>query len=92
MNAEKEVLIFGGKWQVEVHVFGFNFAVRVVCQSAPQNFFGGVNFHPVANLGLRRRLQPKSQNKEHTVYGSLRAVANTQAKNSDSESILNSGP
>ena len=79
MNAEKEVQIFGSKWQVEVHMFGVNFAVRLVCQSAPQNV-GGVNCHLVANLGLRRGHRPKLQNKEHTIYGSLRAVANTQAQ------------
>ena len=74
MNAEKEVLIFGS-WQVEVHVFGVNFAVWVVCQPAPQNVFGGVNCQLVANLGSRRGLEPKLQNKEHTVYESLRAMA-----------------
>ena len=58
MNAEKEVPIFGSYWQVRVHVFGANFAIRIVCQSAPQNPFGGVNCHLVANLGLRRGHQP----------------------------------
>ena len=74
MNAEKEVLIFGS-WQVEMHVFGVNFAIWIVCQPASQNVFGGVNCQLVANLGLRRGLQPKLQNKEHTVYKGLRAVA-----------------
>ena len=54
MNAEKEVPISGSKWEVEVHVFGVNFVMWVVCQSAPQNLFGGVNCHLGANLGLRR--------------------------------------
>ena len=38
-------------------------------------------------LGAETMTSAELQNKEHTVYGSLRAVANTQAKNSDSESI-----
>jgi len=66
-------------------------------QSAPQTVFGGVNFHLAVNMGLRRGPQPKLQNKKHTVYeefpsGGWRTVADTQAKNSDSESIPNSRP
>jgi len=88
MNAEKEVPIFGSYWQVRVHVFGANFAIRIVCQSAPQNPFGGVNCHLVANLGLRRGHQPNYRIRNIQVGESLRA--NTPAQNSDSESIPNS--
>ena len=87
MNAEKGVPIFGSKWEVEVHMFGVNFAVRVVYRSAPQEESTDI-WWPTLGSGLH----PKLQNKEHTIYGSLRAVANTQAKNSDSESIPNSRP
>jgi hypothetical protein len=69
MNAEKDVPIFGSKWHVEVHVFGS--ILQYGSFVNPQSLFGGINCNLVANLWLRRGLQPKLQNKEHTVYGSL---------------------
>jgi len=76
MNAEKEVPIFGGKWQVEVRCTCLGSILQYGSFVNPHHrLFGGVNFHLVANLELRRGHQPKLRNKEHTVYKSLQAVA-----------------